>query len=247
MFVKIPNYDDLPEPENGNGEDGRPSLYWLVFLILLSSRIWYKAPGLDMSGLWTAANIRIGIEAVAIATGWTAALALVNAYIWPGFVAWWRAGMGGQRELAEAQVMAVPALPPPKPATAPPPQINDNGDEPRRAEVTAAIWTNGRQITIADQTVDLGDYQVSREQWNALAKARRRGQFGDISLNSLHDVLGIDRKIRAGVQDSDAHRVIGLLLDLELIRDGGERRPYLFTALGESVLPPHPNRQAVAT
>lgn len=234
MLVQIPEYesDPLPEPENGNGDNGRPSLYWLMFLIILSSRIWWKAPGLDMSSVFNAANIRIGIEALAIATGWTAALALVNYYIWPAFANWFNPPPGPEKT-------AVPAddQPPPKPRAALPPQVNGYGEEPNRAEQTAAQPGQTRAV-IGNQLVDLADYGVDIDHWQRVKQARVGGSLPDVSLPKLH-ALGIDRKHRASEGDSDAHRVIDMMLDLELIADGGERKPFVWTGKGEGVLP-HP-------
>lgn len=241
LFFDVPKYE--PD-ENGNDENGRASPFTLIFWMILASRIWYKSPGLDMSSVFNAANIRIGIEALAIATGWTAFMMLMYHYFLPALIDYW---YGTLKAVVPDEVQEQPAgdAPPPRPAVAPAPRVNlpASGDEPRQVERTAnadlraVIWTNDHYITIADETVDLNDYQVSREQWEMLVKARRQGKFATISLTALHDGLGIDRKNRASLQDSDAHRVIGLLEDLGLIESGGEQRPFQWTELGNSVLP----------
>lgn len=238
MF-NVPRYE--PE-ENGENGDGHVSPFTLIFWMILASRIWWKSPGLDMSSFFNAANIRIGIEALAIAIGWTAFMMLMYHHFLPAFFDWWYGTLkAAATEEKPRQPPTADALPP-KPASAPAPRVNLPANGGRAEQVTAVIWTNDHLITVGDETIDLHDYQVSREQWEMLVKARRRGQFANISLTALHDGLGIDRKNRASLQDSDAHRVIGLLEDLGLVESGGEQRPYEWTRLGESILPLPPRR-----
>lgn len=230
MLFNVPR---LNEPENnGNGheeEDGRISPFTLIFFMFAAGSTWFHVPQIDA----IANNTRIIIGIAAIAVFWSS----FSAWLWLYAVPW-LVEVAQQYRVAMADDEPEEDAPPPGPAVTPPPRVNLPNGEERRIEQTAIIWTDNSRITVDGKTVDLTDYQVSRDQWDMLAKARRRGQFPTISPTTLHDVLGIDRKERAALQDSDAHRVIGLLLDLELIQDGGERRPYVWTDLGDSALPP---------
>jgi len=232
MFL---NLNDRQQPEPTGNDNQPPSKYGLVFWCLFLASLFWNLPDADFARLIAPLNIFFMVQAFLIAGIWTAVWQLVDFYIWPRFSEWF---MSPQKTAAPETTPPADDAPPPKPATAPAPQVRLNGNgEERRMEQTAVIWQNNHIITVANEPIDLADYQVSREQWDMVATARKRGQFPTISPDALHEVLRINNRERAENLDSDAHRVIGLLEDLKLIKSGGKRRPYTFTALGNSILP----------
>lgn len=230
MFVKIPDYEnEPPEQMNGNGDNGRPSVYWLVFAIIFCGHAGMNLASVNFSWMFSPSNIRVGAAAFLAAGGWTAALALVNYYIWPAFVVWFTAP---KREVLQTAVNE----PEPTPALRRPPATEP--EEPRQVEqtVTPRATDVEEWVLIGNKPIYLSDHGVTLDDWTRLKSARQRGEMPTVSPNSLKEKMGLDDEAASNLND--------LLLHLGLSRDGGHRQPNRFTALGERVLPTRPTEAA---
>jgi hypothetical protein len=233
MFVRIPDYDNdepSPQPENGNGENGRPSVYTLLFWIIFSGRMLAFVRRINYHWLLSPGNIAAVVESVLTAGILVCLLMLVDYYIWPAFVAWWK---GPDRPGTAAPKAPQPPMDPPA----------DEPEEPRQAEQTAvsgstAVMDNGEEwVLIGNKPIYLSDHNVSMDDWLRLKSARENGRMPDVSPTSLQEKVGLDGEA--------ARNLNAMLMHLGMARDGGYRQPNKWTALGNQVLPSPASRRVV--
>jgi hypothetical protein len=233
MFYQPNHHDQTPIMQQQSDE--KPSLYNLVYLLLFLLNIWYKFSSLERASLFTAVNLFIALYAGIAAGIWTIILMIVDFYLWPAFKVWFQAGLNTavvtpDEDRREVQQQARP-LPQ---AVTPAPVVN----LPTHEQVT--IETDDNRVLVGNRMVDLLDYDLTLDHWNLLVIARRRGRMPTISPTMLKEKFGIDNMNETETMDSDAHRVIAMLEELELIENIGYRQPYRFTELGDRVLPTSP-------
>jgi len=226
--------ENQPEPENGNGENSKPSVYTLLFWIIFCGRMLAFVHRLNYHWLASPGNIAALLESVLTAGGTIALIILLWEYVIPWLMMMWQR-FGPEEHGPQAPV---PDQPPPKPTTAPPP------DEPRQTEYTAVRAPDTTAVTdqpedwvlIGNKPIYLSDYEVSLDDWQRLKTARRGGRMPDISPTSLQEKIGMG--------DEAAKNLNAMLMALGLTRDGGHRQPNRWTALGEQVLPASPTGAA---
>lgn len=232
MFVRIPDYDNEPEPENGNGDNDRPSVYWLIFVMSFCGMMAWDVRYINFNWVWSPGNIRYFLEDLFTAASGTITLMLIWDYLRPALLAAWPSKPVATSERAQTSQSPQPI---------PPPQNNmSNGRNEEARQVEQVATQPGQtRLVINNKLVNLVDYGVDHDHWQRVKQARSGGGLPDVSLPKLH-ALGIDRKHRASEGDSDAHRIIDMLLDLGMVKDGGNNRPYIWTDIGENALP-YPN------